>query len=236
MRLRKSVASAFHSTSPNIDALKGDGQIRDLIETLEVEPRAALRFRRRQRDGFYVVRGGLLKLQVLRPTARIIRLCTAGDWAGFGSWLAPDTMAYVLTAVRRSTVEFWPMEAIARAKALEPTFSEIIIQNLISALLHKDERIAILETHSAEKRLALLLLWLAKKFGIASDGGVLVDIALDREDYAQLCGASPVTIARAVTSLEDKGFIRRKRRKILICDSDALGSVANGRKAGRTRA
>ena len=222
-KLRK--PNAFRTTSNLSKYLIDHFGDQELGDDVRVEKNSSLKFRRLQQDGFYLIKSGLLKLEKATPVPRLVRLCSAGDIAGFGSWSAPQNSQYRLTAITSSEVQFWTKTSIYELKDAHPEINDLIIDLLIQNLLHKDERISILEALSSEQRFSQLLVWLAASFGVKSDDGILIDVELGREELAQLSGVTAVTIARNVTRLEDQGIIRRKRRKLLITDLEKLKRV-----------
>lgn len=199
------------------------------FERITLKENESTKFRRSGEVGFFIVASGLLKLEVLKPTPRILRLCTQGDVAGYGVWAsAISAGSYQLTAVKDSELQFWRRETFEAQRRSSPELNEMILEQLVQTLLHKDERIAWLEASSADERIASLLLWMATKFGVRSSSGTLIDVDLGREALAQLAGTSIVTFARTIGTFVDRGLIQRRRWKLQITNAESLKAVANG--------
>lgn len=181
-----------------------------------------LKFRQGKSDGLYLIHKGLLKLETLSPEPRILRLLSKGDAAGFGYWRLGRSERYQLTAIEASEVSFLPRRLVEETLMPDPEFNKLLIDHLLETIQHKDERLISLQSHSAEERVLRLIVWLAKRFGQQTAAGLLIDVAMDRDSYAQLAGVMPETFSRMVSHLGDKNLVRRQRRRLIVSDLDKL--------------
>lgn len=199
---------------------KPDGK--GLYQTIHFKKGESHTFKHMNTKGLYFVVSGILKLEMVTPIPRLVRLVTRGDMVGYGSWNVAHTNSYQVTAIEESEAQFWPSNAIDDLESSNPEFKQLIIDHLISIIQHKDERITSLESHSNEERVLRLLLWLCKKFGRRFESEILIDINLDRNSFAQLSGTIPETFSRVITILQDKKLVRRRRRQLIIKDALTL--------------
>lgn len=200
------VFSQFFAEHDNLD---------NQYENIKLKAGDSVTFQRFQNEGFYFVNTGLLKLQSNLSKPRLLRLCASGDLVGF----EPRDLNTQLIALKDSTLQFWTKKAFFELRDKNIHINDLIIQHLVETIFHKEERIALLETISAETRLTNLFNWLARKFGVQCSDGVLLDIDLDRESIAQMAGTTTVTVARMITHFEKKNILKRFKRKIILLNS-----------------
>jgi CRP/FNR family transcriptional regulator, nitrogen oxide reductase regulator len=90
------------------------------------------------------------------------------------------------------------------------------------------ETIRQLSAHSAEQRIAAVLLKLAEKLGEESGEGLLIQIPLARQDIAALAGTTVETASRILSQFRKDGLIRSGRQWIAIADQEGLALLAEG--------
>jgi CRP/FNR family cyclic AMP-dependent transcriptional regulator len=79
---------------------------------------------------------------------------------------------------------------------------------------------------SGAQRLAMVVLELAARFGIAVGDTIEVAMPLSQEELASLAGASRATVTRALRSWRQRGYIRTGQRRITITDPRGLRHAA----------
>jgi len=220
---KKNITDSYSVQSVFQKFLKsGVNSFEDYYENFTHKKGDVFNLSRMNQKGFYFILSGLIKLEMVSPTPRIIRLCKTGDLVGYGNWLTDSTTKYRLVALQDCVVQFWSHKGFEEARLASPELSDLVIRHLVQVVLHKDERLASLENSSVEERVKSLLKWMGRNFGTKSDEGILIDIHLDRESMAQLAGTVSETFSRVLTLLEHDGIISRKGRQIVITDLDGL--------------
>jgi CRP/FNR family transcriptional regulator, nitrogen oxide reductase regulator len=91
---------------------------------------------------------------------------------------------------------------------------------LASRLKELEERFREIATEKVSKRLALTLLRLIKSVGKEQREGV--EVALSREELAQMTGTTLFTISRIISKWAELGLVVPKRQGVVICDPAAL--------------
>jgi len=71
-------------------------------------------------------------------------------------------------------------------------------------------------------RLAARILELAERYGEPSDGGVTIAMPLSQEELAAWVGASRASVAQALQSMRELGWLKTRRRQVIVCDVDAV--------------
>lgn len=67
-----------------------------------------------------------------------------------------------------------------------------------------------------DRRLWLLLTWIANKFGYVIESGILIDFQLTHQEMASLIGTTRITVTKMLARFEQKGLITRDRKRIIV--------------------
>lgn len=84
------------------------------------------------------------------------------------------------------------------------------------------ERIMSLEYRTVRERLISFLLGSAKRFGVKTKHGVMIDVPLRQQDIASSINATRETTGRELSQLEQKKYIKVEKSKIILLDQKAL--------------
>jgi CRP-like cAMP-binding protein len=79
---------------------------------------------------------------------------------------------------------------------------------------------------TARERLAGLLLEMGQRFGKPGNDGVLIGIALKREEIAEMAGISAETAIRMLCAMRDEKIIAIDGRTITLLNPDRLARIA----------
>ncbi len=91
-----------------------------------------------------------------------------------------------------------------------------MLQVLARRLRANNERFSDLVFMDVPARLAKTLIDLARRFGEPIEAGLMVPHDLTQEEMAQLVGASRETVNKALMDFDNRGWIARKGRSIII--------------------
>jgi CRP/FNR family cyclic AMP-dependent transcriptional regulator len=80
---------------------------------------------------------------------------------------------------------------------------------------------------SGAQRLASVLLELAERHGMITEGRIDVVMPLSQEDLASLAGTSRATVTRAFRNWRDRGFVSTGQKHITITDLPRLRQIAD---------
>jgi CRP-like cAMP-binding protein len=75
---------------------------------------------------------------------------------------------------------------------------------------------------SVRERLAATLLMLKETYGLESDQSELIDIALSREDLANIIGTATETVIRLLSDFKQNKLIAFEGKKIKVLNQQAL--------------
>ena len=82
-----------------------------------------------------------------------------------------------------------------------------------------------LATERVERRVARALLRLVRQTGRRSEGGVLIDLPLTRQDLGEMTGTTLYTVSRILSSWEQRGIIKAGR-SIIVYKPHVLVTIA----------
>lgn len=127
--------------------------------------------------------------------------------------------------VLRSTVLVWEAGQFESAAARFPAFGRNISSVLLQTLNELEIRFRELCTEKVAPRLSSQLVRLASQVGRPADGHV--EILLSRRELAQLTGTTLFTVSRLLCQWEEKGYVRPRRRSVVVIDIPALESLSH---------
>lgn len=76
--------------------------------------------------------------------------------------------------------------------------------------------VAHLSVGTVEQRVAAVLLVLSRSFGQETDGGILIDVPLTRQDISELAGTTVESTIRAISKWQKQGWIETQDRHLLL--------------------
>mgnify|MGYP000418450118 CR=1 FL=1 len=77
-------------------------------------------------------------------------------------------------------------------------------------------------TEHVDQRIARSLLRLMLRAGLKTKEGILIDIALSRQNIADYSGTTLYTVSRTLSAWEKNGWIRSGREQIIVLNPHAL--------------
>jgi CRP-like cAMP-binding protein len=113
-------------------------------------------------------------------------------------------------------VLIWDRERINRLLNVYPQLSVNLIKILTLQLHELEERYCEVATEKVTRRLALTLVRLSKQIGKRSEYGF--QILLNREEIAQMAGATMFTVSRMLSRWSEMGLILTRREAVIVCD------------------
>ena len=176
-------------------------------------------------DWLYILLRGKVKLVRQAPTgaATIIEIYSVGDELTAGAVLEGrpyPASARMLTdgvAMRISQHDF------RRLLCESPVVCSNIMRELGSRYRELMENLSSLAVYNVEGRLCKVMANLARRFGILGDcRGTILDLALTRQDLADIAGTTLETTIRILNRLRDNGLIQWEGKRFFIPDVRAL--------------
>ena len=179
-------------------------------------------------SAFYLVKQGRVKIYKVAADGREQVLSILGDGQIFGDVPVFDGGPYPATAATMSETEIYQVkrdefeEFVRRHPEVALKLLRVLGQRLRQAMaLVRD-----LSFKQVPHRLAGLLIKLVRDNGRAVEDGTLIDMALSRQDIAEIVGTSRETVTREIKKMEGIGMLRLDGRKIIVTDEEKLTSWA----------
>lgn len=180
-----------------------------------------------QRDGgdtAFIVRAGVLILQVSFPGRQIVGLYFPGDLLR-SSFAPPYAEAALVPA---SAGEIWRIraDALEALAAAEPAVRHYLDEAITGRIARQAIHAVMLGQFDCEQRVATLLVELALRTAIRSpSGGVGFEMPFSRKDIADYLGLNPDTLSRIMSRLKAAGLIgHSERSRMVVRDLAALAA------------
>ena len=176
----------------------------------------------------YVLTEGRIKLSQVTETGQQIILRVAVPWQLFGiiGLLPEKTYPVSAQAIESCRAIAWEGEALYRFSQHRPSILVNSMNMMSENLREFQDLFRQLATEQVEQRLARVLLRLARQVGRKVEQGVLIDLALTRQELAEMTGATLYTVSRMLSNWERLGVVRVGRERLVIVDNHKLVTIA----------
>lgn len=176
----------------------------------------------------YVIVAGRVKLSQVTADGQQVIVAYFGSGEGLGIVMALNHQPYPLSAeaIEPSTAIGWRREAML---ALMHDNAQLALNGMRMVgqrFGQMQSRFQELATQRVEQRVARALLRLVRQFGRKVDEGVLIDIAISREELAQLTGTNLYNVSRILSKWEQAGWIASSRKRVILKKSHELVVLA----------
>jgi len=178
----------------------------------------------------YCLMSGKGKLSRYNSTGKeqIIRFVKSGNLIGYRSVFNEEPIALNLTAIEDVTACMIPKD-IYKQLLSNKDFTLEMLRLLSNDLKLANLTIAHLAQHSVRERMAETLLHLEDIFGTDREGNI--NIALSREEIANIIGTASESVIRILSSFKKDNIIFSKAKKIKILKKERLYNIAEGLEA-----
>ena len=168
---------------------------------------------------FFVVEGSV-KITRLSKDGRevILAMLNSGDFFGEMSLLDGEARSANVIALEDTEVLTLNRKDFLEVLHNYPQIAIQLLKEMTSRLRKSDRQIVSLSLSDAEKRIALCIIRFADEQGTIRNGQVTVPKIPIQQDIANMAGTSRETVSRAMSLLEEEGYIKRSRRKLIILD------------------
>ncbi len=176
----------------------------------------------------YVLSAGRVKLSQVTPDGQQVIVAYFGAGEGLGIVMALNGMPYPLSAeaIEPCLAVGWTREAML---ALMQDNAQLALNGMRmvgARFAQMQSRFQELATQRVERRVARALLRLVRQFGRRVPEGVLIDIAISREELGQMTGTNLYNVSRILSKWEQAGWITTARRRIILAKSHELVALA----------
>ena len=174
----------------------------------------------------FLLTSGFVKITKLgqRGGEVILRFKGPGDVLGSDCLFSTGVHCTTAEVFRACRVLVWDAGVFKDLVDSFPVLHENTVAILTEHLRELEDRFREVATERVGPRVALQLLRLLKTIGRPVDAGV--EIALSREDLAQMTGTTLFTVSRLLSAWEARGVVKPRRKAVAICDVQSLRTIS----------
>jgi CRP/FNR family transcriptional regulator/CRP/FNR family cyclic AMP-dependent transcriptional regulator len=179
---------------------------------------------------FFVVAKGKVKVVLYSTDGREVIFSLMKDGDFFGEMSLLDGKPRSATVIAQGDVSLLTLERDDFIKWLEghPSAFMMLVSELSCRLREADEQIGSLALLDVYGRVARRMLDVARKEGKRVPGGILIAERPSQVELAGLVGASRETVARAMSEIQRRGFIRKRGHGLLLLGGKDLEAEVLG--------
>jgi CRP/FNR family transcriptional regulator, cyclic AMP receptor protein len=161
-------------------------------------------------DAMFYIQDGNVKLTVTsrRGKRAVLAILRQGDFFGERCLVNRSLRTFTATAIQQSTVARVKRSTMVRIIQQEPGFAQLVISYLLSRILRIEEDFVDQIFHPSEKRLARILLLLAR-FGRKCESKSEV-LKVSQQTLAEMVGTTRSRISFFMNRFRQMGFIHYK--------------------------
>ena len=177
-------------------------------------------------SGIYLILSGKVKAIKLNDDGRefVTGMYGPEDYIGIQAMLSGDHYNETVEAIEDTTICLLPKETVNQLLDNYTDIGQKFIKVLSNNLIEKEEQLLQLAYHSVRKRMAEILLRLAKSSSVGVDELI---IRISREDLASMAGMATETVSRTLSDFKDEYIIEKKGSVIHILDQSKLLKMKN---------
>ncbi|OEJ99782.1 Crp/Fnr family transcriptional regulator [Roseivirga misakiensis] len=174
--------------------------------------------------GIFCINVGKVKVYKMGSNGKeqILFIAQPGDFLGYRSLLSEEFYGASATVIEQAAICFIPKSDFLSILNTNPAF----FQKLMKAVCHElgvmETKLAELSQKSVRERLAATILMLKETYGMEGEDSDLIDIALSREDLANIVGTATETVIRLLSEFKSDGLIGLVGKKIKVVDTEKL--------------
>ncbi len=180
--------------------------------------------------GLYCIKTGKVKVFKMGSQGKeqILRLSGPGEFLGYRALLGEEQYAASAEVLEDSAVCFIPKSDFFSALNENNNFFNAMVKSMAHELGVQEEKVLDLSQKSVRERLAGNLLMLKETYGLDGNAeSILIDIAISREDLANIVGTATETVIRLLSEFKADKLIAFEGKKITILDAKGLARIAD---------
>ena len=176
----------------------------------------------------YILLEGSVKLTQITPEGHQVLLRVAGPGEVFAAIAVLEDARYPVTAQATTPCRAlaWDTASMLDLMSRYPELAINALRVMARRVQEFQDRYRELATERVEQRIARALTRLARQAGRRTGDGVLIDLALTRQDIAEMTGTTRFTISRTLAEWEQRGIVSVGRERIIITQPHALVTIA----------
>ena len=161
-------------------------------------------------DAMFYIQDGNVKVTVTsrRGKRAVLAILRQGDFFGERYLVRRSLRMSTATAIHQSTIARVKRETIVRIMQQEPSFAKLVISYLLSRIVLVEESFVDQILHSSEKRLARILLLLARSERQSDSKSVVLKVT--QQTLAEMVGTTRSRVSFFMNGFRKRGYIHYK--------------------------
>ncbi|PIE13157.1 MAG: Crp/Fnr family transcriptional regulator [Rhodobacterales bacterium] len=210
------------------------------LETSEVREILDLATPRRFADGavifheghdaerFYLLLDGHVRVVRINEDGEqmIVLHLHSGSLIGIAPALGRTTYPATAIAAGEVIVLGWPCSAWNAFATRYPSFARNTYETVGRRIGEMTTNMLEIATQQVEHRIACALARMVQQSGQKSDGAIVIDMPITRQNIADMTGTTLHTVSRLLSAWERAGIIKSARRRISVTDPAALARLS----------
>ncbi len=175
--------------------------------------------------GLFCLNSGKVKVYKITSDGKeqILNLAKAGDFIGYRALISEEFYAASASVIEEGAICYIPKADFLKILNGNPKFFRKMMQKLCDDLGILEQKLVTIAQKSVRERLAATLLMLKESYGMEGEGqSTLIDIALSREDLANIIGTATETVIRLLSEFKNQELISLQGKKIKVIDPKGL--------------
>jgi len=180
-----------------------------------------------QGDSLFVIVSGRVRIYTISPDGHewSVWFYDRGDFFGEMALLSGEPRSANAQAMQRTEVLILRRRAFRNYLLSDSLTAVRIIEALSQRLRRTTESAEGLVALTVTQRIARKLLELTERYGVAQEGGVLIDLDLSQEAIASLVGTTRESANRALSGMREQGIVQIERVRIRVIRPEKLKAL-----------
>jgi len=168
--------------------------------------------------GIFCINTGKVKVYKISSDGKeqILYLAKPGDFLGYRALISEEFYNASATVIEEGAICYVPKSSFIKIFNSNPNFFQKVISKLCNDLGVMEDKLVSIAQKSVRERLAATLLMLKETYGMEGENSELIDIALSREDLANIIGTATETVIRLLSEFKNQKIISLEGKKIKV--------------------
>ncbi len=174
--------------------------------------------------GLFCVNSGKVKVYKVSSEGKeqIMKLAKPGDFLGYRALISDEFYNSSATVIEEGAICYIPRADFMNVLFNNFEFFKLMAAKIAHELGMMEHKVMTIAQKSVRERLATTLLMLKDNYGVDENERDLIDIALSREDLANIIGTATETVIRLLSDFKSQQLISLQGKKIKILNIQGL--------------
>ncbi len=174
--------------------------------------------------GLFCINSGKVKVYKISSEGKeqILKLAKPGDFLGYRALISEEFYNSSATVIEEGAICYIPKADFLSILQKNPAFFRKMAKRVAHELGLMEQKLVTIAQKSVRERLAATLIMLKETYGMEGGESDLIDIALSREDLANIIGTATETVIRLLSEFKNQKLISLQGKKIKVLNSKGL--------------